>query len=24
VQGWEELDTRGYTSVSKVLEAKAT
>jgi uncharacterized protein (TIRG00374 family) len=24
VQGWEELDTQGYTSVSKVLEAKAT
>jgi uncharacterized membrane protein YbhN (UPF0104 family) len=21
VQGWEELDTRGYTSISKVLEA---
>jgi hypothetical protein len=24
VRGWEELDTQGYTSVSKVLEAKAT
>jgi uncharacterized membrane protein YbhN (UPF0104 family) len=24
VHGWEELDTQGYTSVSKVLEAKAS